>query len=519
MRFDSSGNATFAGNVTITSTGSGTFSIINTNASQTWGQYVGSNDDYVFRDFTDSRSTLVLHGDGNATFAGSITATGNITTDGIFINENAPDDEVIQFIQSGRKTSLKTYFASSGTGSYLDFNISDSTTSGGTNHMLRIYATDAVFYGDVILGNTVSNPATGFADQSGIGLQYSGTVPKIEVSSDAEALSLNRTTTGGDGVIADFRYESNSKVNIKTNKVEMFSPTMGTYTKLGVAFDIAGSAANLSESVNYSTVALSPLRSGSSYGMYFGNANTSVGYIQLSNTAGNATGSLNLQPYGGSVGIGQGFSAPGSTLHVVGSFRTDLDSTYHQGILNEYVSTYVSRTKFGRVGTTSNLEIYYDIAGTEEARITRNYTSATLKFMRGTTTDLEINGSGNATFGGTAAFASNISAPVVQANVINNQANSANIIYRSGTQTIVGGGSSTQKVKIEDNGTTYVQGEIHNEMAAPKIRLKPTTQNNASIIELGVLNAGTNAYARIDAINLNNYDTNLRFYTKHRFYK
>ena len=287
--------------------------------------YIGQNDDKSVHFYADSNAgtttftskgvtNLVMNG-ANSTFSGSITATGNITTDGIFINENAPDDEVIQFIQSGRKTSLKTYFASSGTGSYLDFNISDSTTTGGTNNMLRIYATDAVFYGDVILGNTVSNPATGFADQSGIGLQYSGTVPKIEVSSDAEALSLNRTTTGGEGVIADFRYESNSKVNIKTNKVEMFSPTMGTYTRLGVAFDLTGSAANLSESVNYSTVALSPLRNGSSYGMYFGNANTSVGYIQLSNTAGNATGSLNLQPFGGSVGIGQGSSAPGSTLH------------------------------------------------------------------------------------------------------------------------------------------------------------------------------------------------------------
>ena len=50
-------------------------------------------------------------------------------------------------------------------------------------------------------------------------------------------------------------------------------------------------------------------------------------------------------------------------------------------------------------------------------------------------------------------------------------------------------------------------------MAAPKIRLKPTTQNNASILELGVLNGGTNAYARIDAINLQNFDTNLRFWT------
>ena len=67
------GAATFAGEVNITSTGAAHFSITNSALSgggtQYWGQYVGSNADYTFRDFTDSRSTLVLHGDGNATFA------------------------------------------------------------------------------------------------------------------------------------------------------------------------------------------------------------------------------------------------------------------------------------------------------------------------------------------------------------------------------------------------------------------------------------------------------------------
>jgi|8_EtaG_2_1085327.scaffolds.fasta_scaffold00525_2 hypothetical protein len=58
-----------------------------------------------------------------------------------------------------------------------------------------------------------------------------------------------------------------------------------------------------------------------------------------------------------------------------------------------------------------------------------------------------------------------------------------------------------------------IDGEFKIEVAGPKLQLKPTTQNNASVIELGVLNAGTNAYAKIDAINLQNYDTNLRFYT------
>ena len=73
-------------------------------------------------------------------------------------------------------------------------------------------------------------------------------------------------------------------------------------------------------------------------------------------------------------------------------------------------------------------------------------------------------------------------------------------------------GSTALLFNSSNNNATFA-GEIINSMAAPKIQLRPTTQNNASIIELGVLNAGTNAYARIDAINLNNYDTNLRFWT------
>ena len=102
----------------------------------------------------------------------------------------------------------------------------------------------------------------------------------------------------------------------------------------------------------------------------------------------------------GNVGIGT--TSPSKKLHVNGSFKTTLDGTYDMGILNEYVSTYVTRTKFGNTATTSNLEIYYDIAGAEEARITRNYTSALLKFNRGTTTDMIIDGSGNVGIGTTA---------------------------------------------------------------------------------------------------------------------
>jgi hypothetical protein len=119
-----------------------------------------------------------------------------------------------------------------------------------------------------------------------------------------------------------------------------------------------------------------------------------------------SAGGLLVLKSGGNVGINT--TDPSSALHVYsngGSFKTDLDATYHMGILNEYVSTYVTRTKFGRPGSTSNLEIYYDIAGSEEARITRNYTVAVLKFNRGSTTDMIIDGGGNVGIGTTSPTA------------------------------------------------------------------------------------------------------------------
>ena len=45
------------------------------------------------------------------------------------------------------------------------------------------------------------------------------------------------------------------------------------------------------------------------------------------------------------------------------------------------------------------------------------------------------------------------------------------------------------------------------------IKVSPSAQNAATSLELGVLNSGTTAYAKIDAVNLNTYDTNLRFFT------
>ena len=77
------------------------------------------------------------------------------------------------------------------------------------------------FTGNVLIGNTVTNPASGFGDQTGIGLKYSTTVPELQVSSDSTAMQLGRTTTGGHGQIMALRYASNTIHSFDTNNASI----------------------------------------------------------------------------------------------------------------------------------------------------------------------------------------------------------------------------------------------------------------------------------------------------------
>jgi hypothetical protein len=63
---------------------------------------------------------------------------------------------------------------------------------------------------------------------------------------------------------------------------------------------------------------------------------------------------------------------------------------------------------------------------------------------------LQIDTSGNSTFAGT------VETTTLRTDVVNNKANSANIIYRSGTDTLVGGGGLTAKVYIQDGGNVGI---------------------------------------------------------------
>ena len=101
---------------------------------------------------------------------------------------------------------------------------------------LRINSSGAsTFTGNILMGNTVTNPASGFADQTGIGLKYSTTVPTIEVSSDSSAMQLGRSSTGGEGQILGLRKAGTIIHNFDTNNVSIGTNATfgGTITATG----------------------------------------------------------------------------------------------------------------------------------------------------------------------------------------------------------------------------------------------------------------------------------------------
>ena len=176
-----------------------------------------------------------------------------------------------------------------------------------------------------------------------------------------------------------------------TAKLHVLGGSNDTIDETTANFKVQGSGGN---GTMFGTIASSPYTS----------------YIQSAYVVDTSLAQYNLalNPIGGNVGIGT--TGPTAKLFVDGkdasnnsSLMTRLDTTYAMGISNEWVSTYVSKLQLGRVGigSVSNIDFIYDIAGTEYGSIKRNYTASSLKFERGTTVDMIINGSGNVGIGTT----------------------------------------------------------------------------------------------------------------------
>jgi len=277
LTISTNGDATFAGTVDgqgfRTTSGSTDYSLLTRNSTNTavYIQQAGSGNIVDFRYGSQAAgqgtSAMYINASGNATFAGTIISTKSVT--GGYINEHINTSNNSNAYASKKWKNDDAAFGeiwrnsstrSSAGQAALSFNMYNSADinfwSGGT-HTLLLSGNNATFAGNVILDS-------------------------------GKYLGVGNTTPAG------------------------------TRSKLGVSFNVTGSAASLAESVTYATMELYPYRDGSTYGMFFGNKGLTNGYIQSANNVGNASGHIFLNPFGGNIGIGTGNNVPGGKLHIKG---------------------------------------------------------------------------------------------------------------------------------------------------------------------------------------------------------
>jgi hypothetical protein len=168
---------TLTDSLTISSAGSAVMRITNTNASQSWMQYVGSNDDFIIRDETDLRTGLVIQGDGDV-----IMPSGNVG-----IGTASP----------GRKLHLlngQIKFENTSTGSWagLDFAVGNGTYDG----YMGMLDNDGRFFIDV---NSNGEDFT-ILQNGNVGIGTTSPSDALEIKrtgATSVSFALNQTGTGG----------------------------------------------------------------------------------------------------------------------------------------------------------------------------------------------------------------------------------------------------------------------------------------------------------------------------------
>ena len=210
-------NANFAGDVTITSASAPILRLTNTTGSQSWIQYVGSNDDFIIRDETDARSALIINGSGNSTFSGDVTANGVYTA-----GNSAP---IFWAQRSGGAVASDWSYDDATTDMSLGTSTSHSFSlkTGNTRALTINTSQNATFAGSLDVGNFTFS-GSGIVADAGMTLQTGGgSVNAITLASGGNATFAGDIGLGGTGL-----YTASHSLNIDGTGLAIKNDTNGS---------------------------------------------------------------------------------------------------------------------------------------------------------------------------------------------------------------------------------------------------------------------------------------------------
>jgi hypothetical protein len=340
---------------------------------------------YLGEDAAVDKAGILKYNQGNGTGTGSVQLGNygdNLNTTGVTIKKGG--DVGIGTSSPAGKFEIKSAASSYTTAPAITF--TDDTGVADSRWILGNIATN---YGNFVLAESDSATTVNYSPRItvipggnvGIGTSSPGKLFSV-IGADgrnvttylAEIVNNDNTSDQGHGLLVGGGNNANHHLfQVSASGSAVFSikgdgyvgigniSGAGARTKLGVSFNVGGSAANLAESVTYATMEMYPYRTGSTYGMFFGNKGTAAGYIQTANNTGNDKGEIHINPFGGGVGIGVGNASAGALLDVVapnsgGATRQDMFRLLQSG--QNTLSCYM----YG--GTTDLVQLH--VSGTEQ---------------------------------------------------------------------------------------------------------------------------------------------------------